>query len=88
MQVPAVLRSAWYRLPPRDQAGPLLVVSAAGRFDPDEVQVQWAGEDGKPAGTTNFVDVGRRRRGETCARRWLRCPAAPPGCGWSPPTTT
>ncbi len=58
VQVPAVLRSAWYRLPPREAAGPLLVVSAAGRFDPDEVQVQWAGDDGKPAGTTNFVDVG------------------------------
>ncbi|BBU20472.1 arabinosyltransferase domain-containing protein [Mycobacterium xenopi] len=71
VQVPAVLRSAWYRLPPRDQAGPLLVVSAAGRFDPDEVQVQWAGEDGKPAGTTNFVDVGAAP-----AWRNLRAPMA------------
>src|SRR4029079_11044088 len=41
-QQPAVMRSAWYRLPPRDQAGPLLVVSAAGRFDPGEVLGQWA----------------------------------------------
>ena len=44
-QQPAVLRSAWYRLPPRDEAGPLLVVSAAGRFDPGEVIVQWANEN-------------------------------------------
>ena len=57
-QQPALLRSAWYQLPPRDQAGPLLVVSAAGRFDPDEVTVQWAGPDGEPAGGINFGDVG------------------------------
>ena len=65
VQEPATLRSAWYRLPPRDEAGPLLVVSAAGRFDPDEVQVQWANEEGakgaaslKPMGSMLFGDVG------------------------------
>ncbi|WP_343600883.1 arabinosyltransferase domain-containing protein [Mycobacterium sp.] len=58
VQVPARLRSAWYRLPPRDEAGPLLVVSAAGRFNPGEVQFQWAGDDGKPSGPMGFVDVG------------------------------
>ncbi len=62
VQVPARLRSGWYRLPPRDHAGPLLVVSAAGRFDPREVQVQWAtdGEaaDGHPGGSFQFDDVG------------------------------
>lgn len=58
VQAPAQLRSAWYRLPPRDKAGPLLVVSAAGRFDPGEVQIQWAGDDGKPAGAMGFADVG------------------------------
>jgi arabinosyltransferase C len=58
IQVPAHLRSAWYRLPPRGEAGPLLVVSAAGRFDPREVQVQWAGDDGKVAGAISFADVG------------------------------
>ncbi|MGY4647626.1 arabinosyltransferase domain-containing protein [Mycobacterium sp. URHB0021] len=61
-QQPAVLRSAWYQLPPRDQAGPLLVVSAAGRFDPGEVLVQWAtGEqatNSEPAGNAGFADVG------------------------------
>jgi arabinosyltransferase C len=61
-QQPAVLRSAWYRLPPRDQAGPLLVVSAAGRFDPGEVTVQWASDSqaakGEPAGGIGFADVG------------------------------
>jgi arabinosyltransferase C len=49
-QVPAQLGSSWYRLPARDAARPLLVVSAAGRFDPDQVGVQWAGEDGEPVG--------------------------------------
>ena len=58
VQVPAFLRSAWYRLPPRDQAGPLLVVSAAGRFDPSDLQVQWSGPDGEPAGGIGFGDVG------------------------------
>jgi arabinosyltransferase C len=62
LQVPAVLRSAWYRLPPRDEAGPLLVVSAAGRFDPGEVQIQWATDAGAaaghPAGAMGFADVG------------------------------
>jgi arabinosyltransferase C len=57
-QQPAVLRSAWYRLPPRDQAGPLLVVSAAGRFDPGEVVVQWANDKGEPEGSVGFADVG------------------------------
>jgi arabinosyltransferase C len=58
VQAPAQLRSAWYRLPPRDEAGPLLVVSAAGRFDPGEVQIQWADDDGKPSGAMGFADVG------------------------------
>ncbi|ORA78635.1 arabinosyltransferase domain-containing protein [Mycobacterium malmoense] len=62
IQVPARLRSGWYRLPARDKAGPLLVVSAAGRFDPREVQVQWA-TDGEAAnghfgGSFQFADVG------------------------------
>ena len=62
MQVPAILRSGWYRLPARDKAGPLLVVSAAGRFDPREVQLQWATDDGAasghPGGSFQFGDVG------------------------------
>jgi arabinosyltransferase C len=61
-QLPAHLRSGWYRLPARDRAGPLLVVSAAGRFDPREVQVQWATDDeaasGHPGGSFQFADVG------------------------------
>ncbi|MBV9353684.1 MAG: arabinosyltransferase domain-containing protein [Mycobacterium sp.] len=71
VQVPAVLRSAWYRLPPRDKARPLLVVSAAGRFNAGEVQVQWAGDDGRPTGTTGFADVGAAP-----AWRNLRAPLA------------
>ena len=74
-QQPAVLRSAWYRLPPRDQAGPLLVVSAAGRFDPGEVVVQWANDEqaakGEPAGGIGFADVG-----SAPAWRNLRAPLA------------
>jgi arabinosyltransferase C len=62
VQVPAQLRSAWYRLPPRDEAGPLLVVSAAGRFNAGEVQIQWATDAGAaaghPAGAMGFADVG------------------------------
>ncbi len=61
-QLPAHLRSGWYRLPARDKAGPLLVVSAAGRFDPREVQVQWATDEeaarGHPGGSFQFADVG------------------------------
>jgi arabinosyltransferase C len=70
-QQPAVLRSAWYRLPPRDQAGPLLVVAAAGRFDPGEVVVQWATDKGEPAGGVGFADVG-----SAPAWRNLRAPMA------------
>jgi arabinosyltransferase C len=70
-QQPATLRSAWYRLPPRDQAGPLLVVSAAGRFDPGEVSVQWANDKGEPAGGVGFADVGAAP-----AWRNLRAPMA------------
>ncbi|HSS24619.1 MAG TPA: arabinosyltransferase domain-containing protein [Mycobacterium sp.] len=62
IQVPAMLRSGWYRLPARDKARPLLVVSAAGRFDPREVQLQWATDDGAasghPGGSFQFFDVG------------------------------
>jgi arabinosyltransferase C len=62
IQVPAHLRSGWYRLPARDKAGPLLVVSAAGRFDSREVHVQWATDDqaagGHPGGSLQFADVG------------------------------
>ncbi len=61
-QQPAVLRSAWYRLPPRDDAGPLLVVAAAGRFDTGEVTLQWADDAqaaaDKPGGGVGFGDVG------------------------------
>ena len=74
-QQSAVLRSAWYRLPPRDEAGPLLVVAAAGRFDPGEVIVQWATDDqaanGKPTGGVGFADVGA-----VPAWRNLRAPMA------------
>ena len=65
VQQPAAMRSAWYRLPQRtegDDARPLLVVSAAGRFDQGEVQVQWATDEqaarNEPGGAVAFGDVG------------------------------
>ncbi|WP_276079258.1 arabinosyltransferase domain-containing protein [Mycolicibacterium houstonense] len=74
-QQPAIMRSAWYRLPDRDTAGPLLVVSAAGRFDPGEVVVQWATDaqaaENKPGGGIGFADVGAAP-----AWRNLRAPLA------------
>ena len=64
IQVPAMLRSGWYRLPAKDDRHktPLLVVTAAGRFDAREIQVQWATDDeaaaGKHGGSMGFADVG------------------------------
>ncbi len=65
-QQPARLKSAWYRLPAgwhdRDDTNPLLVVSAAGRFDPDELVVQWATDadaaQDKAGGSVRFGDIG------------------------------
>ncbi|KKF01523.1 arabinosyltransferase domain-containing protein [Mycolicibacterium obuense] len=61
-QAPAFLRSAWYRLPAGwsdgDRSDSLLVVSAAGRFDPDDLVVQWARDDDEPGGSVSFADVG------------------------------
>ena len=65
-QQPARLKSAWYRLPARDTLGqdtaPLVVISAAGRFDQDEVTVQWATDTqaaaGETGGSLGFADVG------------------------------
>ena len=66
VQQQARLRSTWYRLPPRannaDDSAPLLVVSAAGRFDQDEVTVQWATDrqaaEGKAGGSLGLADIG------------------------------
>jgi arabinosyltransferase C len=71
VQQPAFLRSGWYRLPAREDAGPLLVVSAAGRFDASDLQVQWAGPDGEATGSISFADVGAAP-----AWRNLRAPLA------------
>ncbi len=68
VQQPAALRSAWYRLPPRDDTRPLLVVSAAGRFDRNELRVQWA-TDEQAGDVMTFADVGA-----TPAWRNLRLP--------------
>ena len=79
VQQPARLRSAWYRLPARDTVGddsaPLLVISAAGRFDQDEVTIQWAtdaeAKAGKTGGSMGFADIG-----PVPAWRNLRAPLA------------
>ena len=64
VQVPARLRSGWYRLPAqRDTAGPLLVVTAAGRFDPREVKVQWANDAEAASGHPGGSIAIRRCRG-------------------------
>ena len=72
-QQPAVLRSAWYRLPAdwseRDRSSSILVVSAAGRFDPGDVLVQWAGDDGEPKGASDSPTSARHRPGGTCGHR-------------------
>ncbi|OBC00264.1 arabinosyltransferase [Mycobacterium sp. 852013-50091_SCH5140682] len=74
-QIPSSLRSAWYQLPNRDTAGPLLVVSAAGRFNAGEVVVQWATDEqaaaDRPGGSLGFADVGAAP-----AWRNLRAPMA------------
>ncbi|HEX3546011.1 MAG TPA: arabinosyltransferase domain-containing protein [Mycobacterium sp.] len=74
-QQPAVLRSAWYQLPANwnngDRSDSLLVVSAAGRFNPGEVVVEWANDKGEPAGHVGFADVG-----SAPAWRNLRAPLA------------
>ncbi|MBU3752118.1 MAG: arabinosyltransferase, partial [Mycobacterium sp.] len=61
VQQTARLRTGWYRLPdPRTE--PLVVVSAAGRFAPDSVAVEWATEQQAAAGTAGgslpLVDIG------------------------------
>ena len=75
VQIPARMRSGWYRLPQRDQAGPLLVVAAAGRFNQGEVRVEYANDAqaaaDKIAGAVGFADVGAAP-----AWRNLRAPMA------------
>ncbi|MDA4085360.1 putative arabinosyltransferase C [Mycolicibacterium hassiacum DSM 44199] len=62
VQQPAKLRSAWYALPEgwadTDAADRILVVAAAGRFDPDEIELEYADDSGEPAGSVTFADVG------------------------------
>ena len=67
IQVPAQLRSAWYRLPAdRSAAGPLLVVAAAGRFDSGEVTAERATDAGaavdRPGGSAS-LDEGEAKLG-------------------------
>lgn len=92
IQIPAHLRSGWYRLPARDKAGPLLVVSAAGRFD--LARSRCSGPPtrrrraGTPAARSNSPTWARPRPGATCAWRCRRSPTPPPRFDWSPTTRT
>lgn len=92
IQIPAHLRSGWYRLPARDKAGPLLVVSAAGRFDPRESRCSGPPtrrrRAGTPAARSNSPTWARPRPGATCAWRCRRSPTPPPRFDWSPTTRT
>ena len=80
VQQVARLRSAWYRLPAREDSAPLLVVSAAGNFEADAVSVEWATDqqaaEGAVGGSAALADIGP-------APSWrnLRVPmsAIPPG---------
>lgn len=75
IQIPSHMSSGWYRLPPRNEAGPLLVVAGAGRFNQGEVRVEYATDAqaaaGKIGGAVGFADVGAAP-----AWRNLRAPMA------------
>ena len=75
IQIPSRMSSGWYRLPARNEAGPLLVVAAAGRFNQGEVRVEYATDAqaaaGKISGAVGFADVGAAP-----AWRNLRAPMA------------
>lgn len=58
IQLSARMQSAWYSLPPKDASRPLIVLAAAGRFDPPELQLQFAKDDGKVLGAISFADLG------------------------------
>ncbi len=93
LQVPALLRSAWYRLPAdRASAGPLLVVAAAGAStaarSPRSGPPRPAPRATSQAAPWNSVTSGRFRRGATCARRCRRSRLRPPASGWWSATTT
>ncbi len=61
VQQPARLRTVWYRLPDRS-ASPLLVVTAAGRFDPGAITVEWATDqqaaEDAAGGAVDVADIG------------------------------
>ncbi|WP_396904876.1 arabinosyltransferase domain-containing protein [Mycolicibacterium phlei] len=83
VQQPAELRSAWYRLPEdRDAAGPLLAIAAAGRFNTDEVKVEWA-TDEQAADDEAGGSIGVRDVGAAPAWRDLRAPLS-----WLPEEAT
>jgi arabinosyltransferase C len=75
IQIPSQMTSGWYRLPPRNETGPLLVIAAAGRFNQGEVRVEYATDAqaaaGKIGGAVGFADVGAAP-----AWRNLRAPMA------------
>ncbi|MDL9937658.1 arabinosyltransferase domain-containing protein [Gordonia sp. ABSL1-1] len=68
-QVPARLTSGWYALPPRWQDRPLLTMSAAGQFDPNNLKLEYTVQQFTPAtrdralqaaGTVDPIDPGPR----------------------------
>ncbi|MDG3010428.1 arabinosyltransferase [Rhodococcus sp. D2-41] len=60
-QKPAKATSTWYALPPRNDDSPLLVVSAAGRVSPSNLQVEFSREVGgryESLGVRSLIDIG------------------------------
>jgi arabinosyltransferase C len=60
-QKTAKLVSGWYRLPPRSADAPLLVLSAAGRFNPGDVTVEFGADRGHGFETVQKavpIDIG------------------------------
>ncbi|MGL4305267.1 MAG: arabinosyltransferase domain-containing protein [Mycobacteriaceae bacterium] len=70
-QTSATLISDWYTLPTNRAHSPLLVVTAAGRFDQNEIQVEYSRNDGVVLGHVLLIDLG-----PTPSWRNLRVPLA------------
>ena len=93
-QQPAVLRSAWYRLPDRATRGAARCWWSPPRAGSIRARSSCSGPPtsrpprASPAAASASPTSARRRRGATCAPRCRRSPPRRPRCGWSPATTT
>ena len=91
----ATLKSAWYRLQPTGSSGgrALRCWCCRRRDGSTRAKSRCSGRPIRrlpttnPGGAIGFGDVGRRRHGETCVRRWLLCPRMRLRSASSPTTT-